>query len=88
LAAGDFAALAARAMEFVGPGRVLAMLEGGYDLRALAASVSSLVGVLAGAGAEVGNAARDEQYGGQTNGGPGTEAVEAVRLQWDRHRTG
>jgi acetoin utilization deacetylase AcuC-like enzyme len=88
LAAGDFAELASRATGFVERGRVLAMLEGGYDLRALAVSVASLVGVLAGAGADVGRVARDDQFGGQTNGGPGIEAVEAVRLHWQRRQAG
>jgi acetoin utilization deacetylase AcuC-like enzyme len=76
LTAGDFGALVARATELVPPGRTVAMLEGGYDLDALTASTRALLGVLAGEGptARVGERA--------TSGGPGVDAVAAVRQHW------
>ena len=51
LTAADFAALTARAMALVPAGRTVAMLEGGYDLEALAACTDALLGVLAGGAA-------------------------------------
>jgi acetoin utilization deacetylase AcuC-like enzyme len=46
--AGDFALLAARVRRWAPRGRVVAYLEGGYDLEALRRSVSSTVTALAG----------------------------------------
>jgi acetoin utilization deacetylase AcuC-like enzyme len=77
LSAGDFAALTLRALEHVAPGRTVAMLEGGYDLDALAASAAAVLGALAGLGADASSELA-------TNGGPGAEAVESVREQWER----
>ena len=74
LSAGDFAALTARALQLVPAGRTVAMLEGGYDLAALTASTSGVLGVLAGV--DLGTAERS------TAGGPGAEAVTAVHDQW------
>ena len=74
LSAGDFAALTARAMSFVPPGRTIAMLEGGYDLDALSASTRAVLGELAGA---------DVVSQPQTSGGPGRAEVDAVRAVWD-----
>jgi acetoin utilization deacetylase AcuC-like enzyme len=74
LSAGDFAALTARALQFVPAGRTVAMLEGGYDLAALTASTAGVLGVLAG----VDSGASERS----TAGGPGAEAVTAVRDQW------
>jgi acetoin utilization deacetylase AcuC-like enzyme len=68
--AGDYADLAAQVMGYApGPGRVVALLEGGYHLDALARSVGATVAALAGA-----------QYRPEpaTTGGPGREAVAAV----------
>ena len=48
LSAGDYAALAARAAALAPPGRCVAVLEGGYDLDALAASAAATVCALAG----------------------------------------
>ena len=73
LTAGDFAALTARAVQFVPVGRVLAMLEGGYDLEALTASTQAVLGVLAGT--PVATEA-------SSNGGPGADAVEGARQLW------
>jgi acetoin utilization deacetylase AcuC-like enzyme len=75
LTSGDFAALTARAIGLVPPGRILAMLEGGYDLEALAASAAAVVGTLAGI---------DVPAEGLSNGGPGREAVGEIREQWER----
>jgi acetoin utilization deacetylase AcuC-like enzyme len=69
--AGDYATLTARMLEFApGPGRVIAFLEGGYDLDALAASAGATVAALAG-----------ERWmpEGPTSGGPGRDAVAAAR---------
>jgi len=48
LTAGDFADLTVRAMHLVPPGRLIAFLEGGYDLTSLACSVGACVAALAG----------------------------------------
>lgn len=70
LSAGDFAALTTRACAFApSPGRVVAVLEGGYDLdglrRSVTATASNLVGV---------HVATEPA----TSGGPGFEAVDAA----------
>jgi acetoin utilization deacetylase AcuC-like enzyme len=70
LAAGDFADLTARLAVLVPPGRCIAILEGGYDLDALATSAAATVSALAGA------TMRPEPA---TNGGPGRDIVEAAR---------
>ena len=49
------------------------MLEGGYDLDALGAGARAVVGALAGA---------DTVDEPASNGGPGRDAVDAVRRQW------
>ncbi|HEU4840006.1 MAG TPA: hypothetical protein VFT09_01140, partial [Ilumatobacteraceae bacterium] len=49
LTAGDFPMLTTRALAMVPPGRCVAMLEGGYDLDALAACSAAVLGALAGA---------------------------------------
>jgi acetoin utilization deacetylase AcuC-like enzyme len=74
LSAGDFAALASRALEHVPSGRTVAMLEGGYDLDALTASTAAVLGVLAGLAVAPAERA--------TSGGPGGDVVAAVRDQW------
>ena len=73
LTSGDFAALTARARQLVPRGRVVAMLEGGYDLDALSGSARAVAATLAGAGVSVEP---------QSNGGPGGDAVDAVVAQW------
>jgi acetoin utilization deacetylase AcuC-like enzyme len=73
LTAGDFAALTARAVSLVPPGRTIAMLEGGYDLDALSASTRAVLGVLAGA---------DTESEPVSSGGPGAADVDAVRDLW------
>lgn len=79
LTSGDFGALTGRAMTMVPPGRILAMLEGGYDLAALGASAAVVVGTLAGL---------DVPAEGVSNGGPGADAVRVVRNQWERAEPG
>jgi acetoin utilization deacetylase AcuC-like enzyme len=72
--AADFADLTQRVAGFVSrPGRVVAFLEGGYDLAALSRSVGATVADLAGA------TFRPEPA---TNGGPGRDAVAlAARIR-------
>jgi acetoin utilization deacetylase AcuC-like enzyme len=55
----------------------VAMLEGGYDLEALTASTAAVLGILAGL-------APDLAAERVTSGGPGGDAVIAVREQWQR----
>jgi len=70
LTAGDYADLTGRVAALVPPGRVIAFLEGGYDLDALATSAAAFVGTLAG------ETFRPEAA---SAGGPGRDAVEAAR---------
>jgi acetoin utilization deacetylase AcuC-like enzyme len=72
--AGDFAALTTKVASFAPQrGRVVAYLEGGYDLPALARSVGATVAALAGV------SWIPEPL---TSGGPGREAVAvAARLR-------
>ncbi len=71
--AGDFADLTRRVAAFApAPGRLIAFLEGGYDLAALERSVAATVSAMAG------ETLRPEPA---TNGGPGRAAVlDAVRV--------
>ncbi|MGA2520826.1 MAG: histone deacetylase [Acidimicrobiales bacterium] len=71
LTAGDFADLALRVRDFApAPGRLAIVLEGGYDLPALRASVGATLAALMGV------AFRPERA---SNGGPGSDAVDAAR---------
>jgi len=70
LSAGDFADLTERLARLVPAGRRLAVLEGGYDLQALADSAGACVAGLAGL------RYRPE---GATSGGPGRDMVTAAR---------
>ena len=78
LTAGDYPLLTRRALQFVPPGRCVAMLEGGYDLDALSACATSLLATLAGIDLPV--AARESP----SNGGPGAGAVEEAGIVWSR----
>lgn len=69
LSAGDFGDLTRDLAEYVPPGRTVLFLEGGYDLDALAASVTATVDALAG------EASHPERA---TSGGPGRQVVEGV----------
>jgi len=73
LTAGDYSLLMARALELAPPGRCVAMLEGGYDLDALAASTTAVISTLAGEGV------RPEA---PSSGGPGMDAVARARTHW------
>ncbi len=71
LTAGDFADMAARARAMVQrPGRVVVVLEGGYDLNAISASAGAVAAALLGEGF------RPEPA---TSGGPGAQAVQRVK---------
>jgi acetoin utilization deacetylase AcuC-like enzyme len=71
LSAGDFADLASRARQLVPrSGRLLLVLEGGYDLDALRMSVGATLASLAGVGY------RPER---PTSGGPGADSVFEAR---------
>jgi acetoin utilization deacetylase AcuC-like enzyme len=73
LSSGDFAVLTARLATLVPAGRVVAFLEGGYDLQALADSTAAALGALAGI---------DVCPESPTRGGPGAEVVDAARQLW------
>ena len=73
LSAGDYPALIRRAMAMVPPQRTVAMLEGGYDLDALTASTSGVLGAMAGL---------DLRPEAPTAGGPGADAIARVRAIW------
>jgi len=72
LSAGDFGLLATRLVELVPRGRVVAFLEGGYDLGALALSAGACVAAL------VGESWMPER---PSFGGDGAEAVTAAAEQ-------
>ncbi len=69
LTAGDYADLTARVMALGPPGRLIAFLEGGYDLDALRTSVAATASTLLGA------PNRPEPASSQ---GPGHHVVRAV----------
>jgi acetoin utilization deacetylase AcuC-like enzyme len=76
LTAGDYVAITQRAISWVPPGRRLVMLEGGYDLDALASCAAGVVGVLADRAAP---SVAGEQA---TSGGPGRRDVDRVADLW------
>ena len=78
LTAGDYPLLTQRALQFVPPGRCLAMLEGGYDLDALSVCATSLLATLAGIELPA------DQTQAPSNGGPGAGAVEESGIVWSR----
>ncbi len=82
LSAGDFAAISERIAAFAEPGRLIAFLEGGYDLDALRDSVAASLPALIGA------ASPRIDGEPETTGGPGTTVVEAVTDLWRRRETG
>ena len=83
LAAGDYPALTERALSLVPAGRRLVMLEGGYDLDALAdctaAVLRSLADLPTSRALDIG---ADES---PTSGGAGAAAVASVRDFWHQH---
>ncbi len=86
LAAGDYGPLTRRVLALVPAGRRLVMLEGGYDLDALASCsaevMRELAGVTAPAGQRAGQSAGDVE--GPTTAGPGSNAVVAVARHWQQ----
>jgi acetoin utilization deacetylase AcuC-like enzyme len=67
---GDYADLAATVAGWAPtPGRVIAFLEGGYDLDALTTSTAATIGALTGV---------DDGCDAPTSGGPGLDAVHRV----------
>jgi acetoin utilization deacetylase AcuC-like enzyme len=81
LAAGDYGPLTGRVLALVPAGRRLVMLEGGYDLDALANCSAEVMRQLAGMSAS-GREAGDVE--GATSAGPGTDAVNAVARHWQQ----
>ncbi|MBV9412903.1 MAG: histone deacetylase, partial [Acidimicrobiia bacterium] len=73
LTAGDFADLTDRLLGVAPAGRLVAFLEGGYDLQALALSSGAFVAGLAGL------AFRPET---STSGGPGRAVVDAAKRRY------
>ncbi len=69
LSCGDFADLTAAAAAVVGPSRVIAFLEGGYNLEALANSAAACVAALAGEVCHLES---------PTSGGPGKDVLSAA----------
>jgi acetoin utilization deacetylase AcuC-like enzyme len=69
LSSGDFSDVTTRLTRLVSPGRVVAFLEGGYDLEALADSTAACLGALVGTGCRAERA---------TSGGPGREVPAAA----------
>ncbi len=70
LSAGDFADMTSRLAGLVQPGRRLLVLEGGYDLEAVAASTAACMAALAGI---------KLHPEGPTGGGPGRANVDRAR---------
>jgi acetoin utilization deacetylase AcuC-like enzyme len=75
LSSGDFSDVTARLVRLAPSGRVIAFLEGGYDLEALADSTAACLGAL------VGSERRAEPA---TSGGPGREVPAAARTFRER----
>jgi acetoin utilization deacetylase AcuC-like enzyme len=74
LSAGDFGLLAGDVADFApADGRVIAFLEGGYDLEALRNSVAATLGVFGGVDSSLGTESE-----GITGGDRGLEAVAAA----------
>jgi acetoin utilization deacetylase AcuC-like enzyme len=75
LAAGDYAPLSARVLNLVPKGRRLVMLEGGYDLDALANSSATVLREMAGL--------EGAPLEPTTSGGPGMVSVGHMRDYWE-----
>ena len=78
LSSGDFADLARTVAGYApGRGRVVAYLEGGYDLGALRSSVAATLGALA-------DAPEPADRERPTAGGPGVELVDRAAVERER----
>jgi len=75
LAAGDYGPLTSRILSLVPAGRSVVMLEGGYDLDALANSSATVLREMAGVSGA--------PFEATTSGGPGMAAVGVMRQYWD-----
>jgi acetoin utilization deacetylase AcuC-like enzyme len=75
LAAGDYGPLTSRILSLVPTGRSVVMLEGGYDLDALANSSATVLREMAGT--------TGPAFEPTTSGGPGMGAVGVMRQYWD-----
>ena len=75
LSSGDYAPLVRRVLSVVPSGRRLVMLEGGYDLDALAHSSAEVMRELAGV--------QGDPFEAPTAGGPGNGAIARVREHWE-----
>lgn len=75
LSSGDYAPLVRRVLAVVPAGRRLVMLEGGYDLDALAHSSAEVMRELAGVSGDA--------FEAPTTGGPGNGAIARVREHWE-----
>jgi len=74
LTSADHADLTARLRTMVPSGRVIAFLEGGYDLEALGASTAASIGALLG---------EDIRPEAASTGGPGAEVVDLLAARFD-----
>jgi acetoin utilization deacetylase AcuC-like enzyme len=77
LSSGDYITITRRVLQWAPPGRRLVMLEGGYDLEALAWGSAGVVGVLAG-----GDPDPVDLSEADTSGGPGMAQVDAIARFW------
>ena len=77
LTSGDYIAITQRILGFAPPGRRIVMLEGGYDLDALAWCSAGVLQVLAGTDPDPIDLSE-----GETSGGPGRSQVEAIASFW------
>jgi acetoin utilization deacetylase AcuC-like enzyme len=77
LTSGDYITMTQRVLQWAPPGRRLVMLEGGYDLDALAWSSAGVVGVLAGDDAQPIDLSESD-----TDGGPGMSQVDVISRFW------
>ena len=83
LTSGDYIALTKRALEWAPKGRRIVMLEGGYDLDALAWCAAGVVGVLSGDDPEPVDMSEAE-----TSGGPGGRQLDAISSFWRERQHG
>lgn len=77
LTSGDFITITQRIMQWAPPGRRLVMLEGGYDLDALAWGSAGVVGVLAGSDPQPVDFSEAD-----TSGGPGMAQIDTIARFW------
>ena len=81
LTSGDYATITRRVLEFAPAGRRLVMLEGGYDLDALAWCSAAVVSVLAGDDPDPVDLTESD-----TSGGPGRSQIDTIARFWRERR--